>query len=1051
MRNTHDPTEMQSPLPPWRQLRWNLVLSFIVLAVLPIILISVVLIRQSTHQAEKQVFSQLESVATLKEQELQRWLDFGLDEFRLIAADTVRHEAMLRLLDSPQPDPTTQATVGDELLALKNLTSHFQEFLVYAPDGRIVVASNRTQIGKLVWLQPYFQDSFTNESQIHPPYYEIGTGNLTMVATILLKNSRGELVGIMAARLNLGALNEIMGERTGLGETGQTYLVSLENNLVLSDLNFGSSTRAYQSEGIDQALRQRNGSGHYTDHNGVEVLGVYRWIPVLQAGLMAEQSVDEALTAAHESRDSSILIGLIATLVAAITGFVLATQLSRPIHTLTQSVTAIQKDVWSVEVPPPTRMDEVGRLTLAFIQMRNKIQDLITSLEERIQHLEATESALATSEQKYRSIFEQTFEGIRLVDQDGIIREWNPASERITGISASEAINKPLWEIQGRMIPDALRTPEAFALMRHDFDQYFPVKEPQPPRYVSMRRMQRPDGSIRYIDNIIFPIVTDKQVYYGGIVRDITEQKEDQDRIEQHVRKLEAMQRIAVAMGGSIKLDEVLDILVEQLVNLIPNLRTSIMLMVDGQLRFAKWRGLPENMSWGIEPLIKAEKYLKNKGLPVIFPDVQQTAEWKVVSDTDTQVRSWMGIPIIHRGTLLGVLNFDHQEPNFFTEDHAQLGYAVAQQAGIAIANAQLFEDLEGLVHARTRELAIEQERSNIILQNVADAIVFTDKDGYILYVNTAWEKLNGYTLEDVRGQRSSLIQSGETPLTIYQAMWVTINSGKMWRGDLRNRRKDGSLYVAELLIVPVHSADGTIQHFVGVQRDVTALRELDALKERFVADAAHDLGNPVAVLNTSLYMLRLSPNQIEQRLPVLEYQVKRLDALVKDLLTISQLDRESELMDTAPVQFLPLVHQIVQGQQLLAGQKQIQLTADLPDGLPMIMGDSQSIERVIVNLVANALAYTPDGGQVHVQVIRQHGEVIFSVKDTGIGISPTELSRIFDRFYRTPSARRKTAGTGLGLPIVKKIVELHGGRIEVESEEGVGSEFKVYFPIKAK
>ncbi len=1050
MSANRTPTEMQNTIPPWRQLRWSLVLSFIWLTVLPMVIISVVVIQQSTHQAEKQVYSQLESVATLKEQELQGWLKNGQNELQLVALDIAEDGVIFDLLQSSPENPNLQASVNTAMIQAQDVTDYFQEFLAYTADGHVVAASNRTQIGKWVSLKPYYANSLLNEQFIHPPYYEIGTGDLTMFETIQIVNDRGTLVGVLAGRLDLGTLNDVMSERAGLGKTGQTYLVSLENNLLLTDSGLDDRSRAYRSDGIAQALHQRNGSDQYTDYAGVEVLGVYHWIPDLQAGLMAEQSVDEALTAAHESRRYSILIGVLATLLAATTGFVLATRLARPIHTLTQSVAALQQDVWSVEVPLPTRMDEVGRLTLAYIQMRNKIQDLITSLEDRIQHLEATEAALATSEQKYRGFFEQAFEGIRLVDRDGIIREWNPSSERITGISASEAIGEPLWKIQGRMIPDSLVTPEITDQMRLDFDQYFPINEPQPPRHILMRRIMRPDGTIRYIDNIIFPIITDKEVYYGGIVRDITEQKEDQDRIEQHVRKLEAMQRIAVAMSGTIKLDEVLDILVAQLVNLIPNLRASIMLMVDGQLRFVKWRGLPENMSWDIEPLIKPEKYLRNKGLPVIFPDVQQTAEWNIVSDVDAQVRSWMGIPVIHRGTLLGVLNLDHQDPNFFTDDHAQLGYAVAQQAGITIANAQLFEDLEGLVRARTRELAVEQERSNIILQNVADAIVFTDKDGYILYVNAAWEKLNGYTSEEVRGQRSSLIQSGETPVAIYQAMWLTINSGKMWRGDLRNRRKDGSIYVAELLIVPVHSADGVVQHFVGVQRDVTALRELDALKERFVADAAHDLGNPVAVLNTSLYMLRLSPNQIEQRLPVLEYQVKRLDALVKDLLTISQLDREAELMDTAPVQFLPLVHQVVQGQQLLAGQKQIHLTADLPDDLPTVLGDFESIERVIVNLVANALAYTPDGGQVHVQVSRQHGEVIFSVKDTGIGISPSELGRIFDRFYRTPSARRKTAGTGLGLPIVKKIVELHSGRIEVESEEGKGSEFRVYLPIRS-
>ncbi|MDL1894250.1 PAS domain S-box protein, partial [Sphingobacteriales bacterium CHB3] len=305
-----------------------------------------------------------------------------------------------------------------------------------------------------------------------------------------------------------------------------------------------------------------------------------------------------------------------------------------------------------------------------------------------------------------------------------------------------------------------------------------------------------------------------------------------------------------------------------------------------------------EDGSWrAIETLISPQEYLIHQGRPVIINDVQTNDDWKIYTPGDELIHSWLGIPLIHRDVLLGVLNLDHHDIGFFTEDYAQLAYAVAQQAGIAIANAQLFENLEELVRTRTQELAVEKERSDIILHYIADAIVFTDDKGYILYVNPAWEKLNGYTLDEVWGRRSNLIQSGETPLAVYQAMWNAITSGKTWKGDLKNRRKDGSLYVAELVIVPVHSAEGNIQHYVGVQRDVTALRELDALKERFVADAAHDLGNPVAVLNTSLYMLRHAPAQLEQRLPILEYQVKRLDALVKDLLTISQLDREVDLV----------------------------------------------------------------------------------------------------------------------------------------------------------
>ncbi len=943
--------------------------------------------------------------------------------------------------------------IGRETLCVNNEDPHIYS----VPDEELLDRSDSsyfrgtTMQGGISTGQPLV---FVSEAERHIHSGNVSIELVSHYATRLLSDS-GRLVGVLVLDLRLTPLFQ---QAVTQDASETVYVVDAEGNYLYH------SNPAYVMEDTIPEVNPEQADLPVTGTSGV-LFGpahapddLFSFHQVKGLGqqeawtLIHRQSLDVVMRPINKAWQISVAITAVLMVLASLFALWVTSRVTRPIYHLTRSVTALQTDVWTVDIAPPRNLDEVGRLTLAFIQMRHKIQELIASLEERIQHLEATESALATSEQKYRSFVEQAFEGIRLVDQHGIIQEWNPSSERITGIAADEAIGKPLAEIQKRLMPDEMRSLEVFAQMEEELSKYFPAKEPKPPRYISSRRIQRADGTIRYIDNVIFPIVAGKQIYYGGIVRDITAQKEDQDRLEQHIRKLEAMQRIAVAVGGSIKLDEVLDILLDQLANLIPYTRATIMLMEAGRLKFTKWRGLPEDGSWrAIETLISPQEYLINQGRPVIINDVQTNDDWKIYTPGDELIHSWLGIPLIHRDVLLGVLNLDHHDIGFFTEDYAQLAYAVAQQAGIAIANAQLFENLEELVRTRTQELAVEKERSDIILHYIADAIVFTDDKGYILYVNPAWEKLNGYTLDEVRGRRSNLIQSGETPLAVYQAMWNTITSGKTWKGDLKNRRKDGSLYVAELVIVPVHSAEGNIQHYVGVQRDVTALRELDALKERFVADAAHDLGNPVAVLNTSLYMLRHAPAQLEQRLPILEYQVKRLDALVKDLLTISQLDREVDLVDASYVPFVQLVGQIVQGQQLLAAQKQIQLTADLPETIPPLMGDVQAIERVIVNLVANALSYTPDGGQVHVQVNRQQGEIIFAVKDTGIGISPTELTRIFDRFYRTPSARRKTAGTGLGLPIVKKIVELHGGRIEVESQEDKGSEFRVYFPIKIK
>lgn len=385
MKAMRTPTETQDRLPLWRQLRWSLVLSFISLAVLPIVIISAILIQQANNQAEDQILSQLESVATLKEQELQRWLGNGQNELESVIGDPVRNQTILQLLAAPDDTSELQAALNDALLAEKNISDHFREFILYTPDGRIVAASDDTQIGKVLTLQPYYQGSITNVNYIQPPYYEIGSGELTMYETVQLINNAGEFVGVMAAPLNLDTLNEIMTERGGLGDTGETYLVSLENNFLLTDSRFEGfeRTRAYRSEGIDQALQQSDGSGQYSDYRDIDVFGVYRWIPELQAGLMAEQDVEEALQASRESRNTSILIGVAATLIAAGTGFFLATRLSRPISYLTGVASRLASGQLNQRSQMPQR-NEVGMLGRTFDQMADQLEGLIGSLEARV-------------------------------------------------------------------------------------------------------------------------------------------------------------------------------------------------------------------------------------------------------------------------------------------------------------------------------------------------------------------------------------------------------------------------------------------------------------------------------------------------------------------------------------------------------------------------------------------------------------------------------------------------------------------------------------------
>jgi len=644
----------------------------------------------------------------------------------------------------------------------------------------------------------------------------------------------------------------------------------------------------------------------------------------------------------------------------------------------------------------------------------------------------------------YQQLLNSVGQAVIVTDLAGTITYWNRFAETLYGWQAQEVLGYNVLEIT----PVEQTRQQAIAIFK---------RISQGETWSGEFLVQRKDGTQFPALVLNYPLHNKAGELIGiiGTSFDITQRKQAEEALEEERQNLTAFQEIAIAIGGTLKLDHVLDILLDQLAQLIPYDRASIMLFGEGELSFCKWRGFSTGYDFAkTESFLKDPATWQRKGYhldleqPIITPDVQKHPAWVNLAEEDAAVHSWMGIPLIYRGVILGVLNLDHYSIGFFTEKHAQLAYAVAKQAGIAIATAQLFGNLETVILQRTEELRLEKDRSETILRHVADAIVFTDEQANILFVNPAWEELNGYSLAEVQGKNARLLQSGRTPPTTYQEMWAALRAGKLWKGDLFNQRKDGSTYQGELTVVPVYLSNDQMQGFVGVMRDVTEHRELDSLKERFIADAAHDLGNPVTVLTTTLYLLRKNPAQLEQRLPVLDYQIKRLNLLVRDLLTISRLDRGHQFSEIEPIDLAQLTEQVIQAQHALALEKQIDLRFTLQPNLPPIKGDIQAIERVIVNLISNALTYTPAGGWVEVRISNlDHALIDLQVKDTGIGIAPHEIKQIFKRFFRSDQARQTADGTGLGLSIVEKIVEQHGGSVSVESKVGLGSTFSVKLP----
>ncbi len=229
-------------------------------------------------------------------------------------------------------------------------------------------------------------------------------------------------------------------------------------------------------------------------------------------------------------------------------------------------------------------------------------------------------------------------------------------------------------------------------------------------------------------------------------------------------------------------------------------------------------------------------------------------------------------------------------------------------------------------------------------------------------------------------------------------------------------------------------------------------LRRTDQLRRELIANVSHDLRTPLTSLRGYLETLRvmpeLEPDQRRDHLETALRQTRHLGRLVNELLELARLDSATIEMRREPLALNELVQDVVQEFQLVAGERTVELDAELPKGLAIVDGDVGLISRALENLIENGLRHTPEGGRVAVRVLQQGERVGVRVEDTGCGIASEDLPRIFDRFYRSSSD--SPAGTGLGLAITKRIVELHGSSIQVESRPGEGSIFSFSLPVPA-
>ncbi|MBI3240843.1 MAG: GAF domain-containing protein [Chloroflexi bacterium] len=550
------------------------------------------------------------------------------------------------------------------------------------------------------------------------------------------------------------------------------------------------------------------------------------------------------------------------------------------------------------------------------------------------------------------------------------------------------------------------------------------------------------------------------QTYALDLERRVAERTTD---LEKERDRVETLLRITNELSANLDLDRVLTRALSLVNEVIGGTQGGLFLLdpQSDQLVYRAALGVNFQLPPGgqVAPFRRGEGLagwvIKNRQA-IIVPDLDEDERWIKRPQTPDH-RSAICVPLISSEDALGAMIFYSNERNAFSDDQLRLVAAAANQVTSAINNAELYrlirdqaERLGGMLRANQ----VEASKSRAILESVGDGVMVTDPDGRIILFNATAERILKLTREDVLsrvvGDFMGLYGSGARKLAEAINHWSNDPSSYQPGDAIAERIELDDKRIVAILLSPVTSTDEYLGS-VSIFRDITREVEVDRLKTEFVTTVSHELRTPMTAIKgyaDLLLMGAVGPVNKDQgrALEVIKSNADRLRILVDDLLDVSKIESGKVEFKLTPVSIADVIRDAanhVQG-RITAQNRPMTVITNIPPDLPPVLADRERLAQIVTNLADNAFTYTNPGGTLVMSAHCDANSVQVSVKDNGIGMTEEELGRIFERFYRGEDPLvLASAGTGLGLNIVQRLVEMHGGHIWAESEgPGKGSTF---------
>ncbi len=519
----------------------------------------------------------------------------------------------------------------------------------------------------------------------------------------------------------------------------------------------------------------------------------------------------------------------------------------------------------------------------------------------------------------------------------------------------------------------------------------------------------------------------------------------------------EALVKATTAVTSALEPDLVLDRILEEVERMVEGDACNIMLVAPpGMAHIARWHEYTHSYADIVRQTFPLEhyptlQYMLSTGEPLVIADTRTHPLWQKHQELSWQ-RAYVGAPIRIGNEIVGFLNVDSARAGAFDATHAQWLRAFAGQSAVAIEHARLYDGLrsytdvlEQRVQERTAEREAQYARLEAILSSVADGIIVADWEGNILQANPVaqgWLQ-HSLSLADVARLQQAIQE------LVHEAGVTQPSGARLAAIVVELKGLD-----LELRATPVEETGNVVIDL----HDITPLRTLDRMKTRFITDISHELRTPVTTIQLYAHLLQQFPARINLYLEKIIREADLQAQLVQDIQEISHFDAGRVEIHPKQTPLNALLAAIVEKHARLAQERGLTLTYHQTELAPAALVDPQRLEQVLDNMLLNAIHYTPRGGAIQVDVgVQKDADrdwATIVVTDTGIGIPADELPHIFERFYRGKAPQLLHPGAGLGLSIVKEIIELHGGHVTVQSPtaaappEHPGAAFTLWLPF---